>query len=208
MNLKNIFAKIIKRLDEIDQDRENILKIARQIVRECSVAIKSIHRQEFNIYDEKINEIKENHDKLLKIIEKNPESFGGYKKTPEQEYMEALCLYSIINEQELPDPKKYNVSDVNFLLGLADVIGELRRHVLDKIRSGDVDKLNDILKKMEDIYTHLFSLDYPKGIIQELRRKTDVARGLIEKTRGEISLTMQMHQLKQHLKHEEEIKKK
>lgn len=207
MNLKNIFSKIIKNLDEIDQDRELILKLSRQIIRDCSVAIKSIHRQEFHNYEEKINEIKDNHGKLLKIVEKNPEFFGGYKKTPEQEYVEAICLHAIINEEELPDPSNYNVSEVNYLLGLADVIGELRRYVLDKIRSGEIDNLDNILEKMEDIYTYLFSLDYPKGIIQELRRKTDVARGLIEKTRGEISLTMQMNRLKQHLKLEKEVKK-
>ena len=197
MNLKNIFSKISNRLDEIDQDREIILKISRQIVRDCSVAIKSIHRADFNSYEEKINEIRINHEKLLEIVNKNPEFFGGYTKTPEQEYIEAICLYSIISGKKLPDPESCNVSDVNYLLGLADVIGELRRFVLDRIRVGELEKLEMILEKMEDIYTYLFSLDYPKGITQDLRRKTDIARGLIEKTRGEVSLAIQMNDLKQ-----------
>ncbi len=200
MNLKNIFSQITDRLDEIDQDREIILKLARQIIRDCSIAIKSIHRQEFNAYEEKIREIKDGHVQLLKIVEKRPEFFGGYKKTPEQEYIEALCLHAIINEQELPEPGTSNVSEINYLLGLADVVGELRRYILDKIRSGNLQNLEKILEKMEDIYTHLFSLDYPKGITQELRHKTDVARGLIEKTRAEISLVIQMNQLKKWLK--------
>ena len=197
MNLKNIFSNISKRLDEIDQDREVILKISRQIVRDCSIAIKSIHRGDFNAYEEKIKEIRDNHKKLLEIVKKKPEFFGSYTKTPEQEYIEAICLNAIINEQELPDPETCVVSDVNYLLGLADVIGELRRFVLDKLRAGELEKLENLLEKMEDLYTYLFSLDYPKGITQDLRRKTDIARGLIEKTRGEVSLAIQMNDLKQ-----------
>ena len=199
MKLKNIFTKIIKNLDEIDNDREEILKISRHMIRNCSVAIKSIHRKEYNIYQDKIKEIKLNHTKLLEIVEKNPHAFSRFLKTPEQEYVEAICLYAIINKKDLPDPTDYNFSDVNYLLGLADVIGELRRFILDKIRIGEIDDLDQLLDDMEDIYSHLFSLDYPKGITQDLRRKTDIARGIIEKTRGDISLTIQMNQLKKHL---------
>lgn len=199
MKLKNIFTKIIKNLDEIDTDREEILKISRQMIRNCSVAIKSIHRKEYNIYQDKIDEIKLYHAKLLEIVEKNPHAFSRFLKTPEQEYVEAICLYAIINKLDLPDPADHNVSDVNYLLGLADVIGELRRFILDKIRIGEIDDLDQILDDMEDIYSYLFSLDYPKGITQDLRRKTDVARGIIEKTRGDISLTIQMNQLKKQL---------
>ena len=199
MKLKEIFSKIIKKLDEIDTDREEILKISRQMIRSCSVAIKSIHRKEFTIYQENIDEIQISHAKLLKLVEKNPHIFSRHLKTPEQEYVEALCLHAIINNLDLPDPANINVSEVNYLLGLADVIGELRRYILDKIRIGEIDELDQLLDNMEDIYSYLFSLDYPKGITQELRRKTDVARGIIEKTRGDISLSIQMNQLKKHL---------
>jgi len=122
MKLKEIFAKIIKNLDEIDTDREEILKISRQMIRNCSVAIKSIHRKEFNIFQENIDEIKLSHAKLLKLVENNPNIFSKYLKTPEQEYIEAICLHAIINKLELPDPATYNVSDINYLLGLAAVI--------------------------------------------------------------------------------------
>ena len=199
MKLKDIFSKITKKLDEIDSDREEILKISRQMIRNCSVAIKSIHRKEFNIYQENIDEIKLSHAKLLKLVEKNPNLFSKYLKTPEQEFIEAVCLHAIINKIDLPDPATYNVSDVNYLLGLADVIGELRRYILDKIRSGEIEDLDEVLDDMEDIYSYLFALDYPKGITMELRRKTDVARGIIEKTRGDILLIIQMNQLKKHL---------
>ena len=199
MNLKKIFSKIVEDLDIIDSEREKILVLSREMVRDCSVAIKSIHRKELNVYEQKIEEIKKSHNKIKNIIENNPAFFGTYLKTPEQEYMEAVCLHAIINDQDLPYPEEYGISNVNYLLGLADVIGELRRHVLDKIRVGEIENLEKLLEKMEDLYTHLFSLDYPKGITQDLRRKTDIARGIIEKTRGDISIAMQMNQLKNHL---------
>lgn len=199
MTLNNIFSEITEKLDDIDRDREDILKISREIVRHCSIAIKSIHRKEFDVYRDKIKEIKSNHENLLTFVKKHPMLFSGYIKTPEQEYMEAVCLYAIINDQELPSPTDYNVDSVNYLLGLADVIGELRRHILDKIRRDEIDDLEKVLDTMSEIYSHLFAIDYPKGITQDLRRKTDVARGIIEKTRGDISLSLQINRLNKNL---------
>ena len=91
------------------------------------------------------------------------------------------------------------MENINYLLGLGDVIGELRRYVLDQMRRDEIEKLDDILNEMENIYTQLFSLDYPKSITQDLRRKTDIARGIIEKTRGDISLTLQINKLNKNL---------
>jgi len=89
-----------------------------------------------------------------------------------------------------------NINPLNFLLGLADVIGELRRYALDNIRNSRVEDLNSILEKMDEIYTYLFTIDYPSGVTQDLRHKVDVARNIIEKTRGDISLAIQMDDLK------------
>jgi len=88
------------------------------------------------------------------------------------------------------------INPLNFLLGLADVIGELRRYALDNIRNSRVDDLNSILESMDEIYTYLFTIDYPVGVTQDLRRKVDIARNIIEKTRGDISLAIQMDDLK------------
>ena len=199
MNLKNIFSELIKTLDKLDHDREEILKISRQMIRNCSIAIKSIHRKEFDLYLEKIKEIKIIHENLLQLVEKNLLVFGNYLKTPEQELIEAVGLYAIIKEENLPAPEDYKVQPINFLLGLADIIGELRRYILDKIRTGDYENLEKILGRMEEIYTYLFSLDYPKCLTRDLRRKTDVARSIIEKTRGDISLSIQIDRLNKNL---------
>ncbi len=195
MDLNKIFLEITKKLDELNQDREDIIKLSREMIRNCSIAIKSIHRKEFDAYQEKIKKINNNHENLLKLINKNPLVFGRYLKTPEQEYIEAVCLYSIIQDQPLPTPEDYGINQVNYLLGLADVIGELRRYALDQIRQDKFENLEKILDIMDNIYTQIFSLDYPKSLTHELRHKTDVARNIIEKTRGDISLSVQINKL-------------
>ena len=202
MNLKNVFSEITKNLNELDQKREDILKISRAMIRNCSVAIKSIHRKEFTAYQKKINEIDTQHQNILNIVKEYPAIFDKYLKTPEQEYMEAVCLFAIINNQDLPNPDDYSINQINYLLGLADVIGELRRYILDKIRRNEIENVENILEKMGELHSNLFSLDYPKVLIHDLRHKVDVARSIIEKTRGDVSLSMQINRLNQNLKKE------
>jgi translin len=196
MNLKNIFSELTEALDKLDQDREAILKISRGIIRDCSIAIKYIHRREFNQYEERIKDVKKNHEMLVNLVDRNRGVFFKYLKTPEQEYAEAVSFYSLISKKELPIPKELNIDPLNYVLGLADVVGELRRFVLDNIRNSRIADLNEVLESMDEIYTHLFSLDYPSGVTQDLRHKTDQARNIIEKTRGDISISLQMNDLK------------
>jgi len=197
MNLKNIFTELTEALDKLDQDREEILKISRLIVRDCSVAIKHIHRREFNQYQDKINNVIVTHEKLVSLVNKNTGVFFKYLKTPEQEYAEAISFFSIIMKKDLPMPIVLKINPLNYALGLADVVGELRRYVLDNIRNSQIDDLNEILESMDEIYTYLFSLDYPSGITQDLRHKTDQARNIIERTRGDVSISLQMNSLRE-----------
>ena len=206
MNLKNIFSELTETLDKLDRDREEILKISRSIIRDCSIAIKHIHRKEFDQYQEKVNFIVKNHEKLISLVNVNPGLFYKYLKTPEQEYSEAVSFFSLISKKEFPNPAELKVDPLNFALGLADVIGELRRYALDNIRNSQVHDLNEILENMDEIYTYLFSIDYPSGLIQDLRHKTDVARNIIEKTRGDISISLQMNDLKKCIENNSRIK--
>jgi translin len=196
MSLKNIFSELTETLDKLDHDREEILKISRSIIRDCSIAIKHIHRKEFDEYHQKINSVIINHEKLISLVNRNPGFFYKYLKTPEQEFSEAVSFFSAVTKKEFPKPAELKVDPLNFALGLSDVIGELRRYALDNIRNSQIHDLNEILENMDEIYTYLFSIDYPSGLIQDLRHKTDVARNIIEKTRGDISISLQMNDLK------------
>ncbi len=197
MNLKGIFSELIENLDKLDNGREEILKKSRQIIRDCSVAIKNIHRNEVDLYQDKVNKIQLNLVDLQHLITKDVGAFSKYLKVPEQEYAEAISLNAIINSKVLPSPNELKIDPLNYALGLADVIGELRRYVLDNIRSSNIQDLTRILEIMDEIYAELFSIDYPSGLTQDLRQKTDQARGIIEKTRGDISISLQMNNLKE-----------
>ena len=196
MNLSKIFLELTNNLDRLDEGREKILPLSRTIIRDCSNAIKHVHRKEFDLYNEKINAIKEVHGLLKQLVNLEPANFTKFLKTPEQEYTEAVSFYAIINKRELPTPSQLNIDPLNYAFGLADVIGELRRYALDNIRNSQLSDLNQILEDMDEIYNNLFSLDYPSGITQDLRPKTDRARSLIEKTRGDVSISLQMNDLK------------
>jgi translin len=200
MRYEEVFSDITKSIDELDETREQILKIQRKIIRNCSVAIKSVHRGEFETYEEKIGEIKTQFEELNQLVNIERGLFFKYLKTPQQEYAEAVCFFSLIKENKLPSPSDLKINPINYAIGIADVVGELRRYVLDNIRNSRVEDLNLTLEKMDDLQTHLFSLDYPSGLTFDLRHKTDVARTLIEKTRGDISLSIQMDNLKKKIK--------
>jgi len=207
MNLKNIFSELFEALDKLDHDREEILKISRTIIRECSIAIKHIHRKEFELCHEKINSIRDGHRELISLVNRNPGYFFKYLKTPEQEFAEAITFYSIVSKDELPNPKELGIDPLNYVFGLADLVGELRRYVLDNIRNSQIKDLNYILEIMDEIYTQLFTVDYPSGLTQDLRQKTDRARSIIEKTRGDISISLQMNELKTCIEKNSNLKK-
>lgn len=196
MGLNNIFSELTEFLDKLDKIREQILKISREIVRDCSIAIKNSHRNEDQDFNEKIDKIKAKHKELVGLVEKEPGIFAKYLKVPEQEYVEAVVLNSIIHDNNFPPPSELNVDPLHYALGLADVVGELRRYILDNISNSKIQDLKKILGIMDEIYMYLFSVDYPSGLTQDLRHKTDVARNIIEKTRGDVSITLQMNELK------------
>jgi len=196
MKLNKIFTELNETLEELDKDRESLLKLSRIMIRNCSIAIKNIHRKEYSQYHEKVLNIQKIHKDMLLLVSNNPGVFLKYLKTPEQEYTEALVFYAVISKEPLPLPSDLNIDPINYALGLADVIGELRRYALDSIRNSIVDDLNYILECMDDIYTQLFSIDFPAGLTKDLRHKIDQARNIIEKTRGDVSISLQMNDLK------------
>ena len=197
MNLKKAFSEISNLFDTLYNSREKILRLSRNIVRDCSIGIKHIHRKEFSMFQEKKKKIEIDLETLNSLVNENPGVFSKFLKTPEQEYTELIVFYSIVNDGDVPSPSELKISPLNFALGLADVIGELRRYALDNIRNSQTNELNKILESMDEIYTNLFSVDYPVGLTKDLRHKVDVARNIIEKTRGDVSLAIQMNDLKQ-----------
>ena len=189
--LEEISAKIRENFEAKDSVREDGLKISREIVRECRTATFALHGQDF----EKANNSIEAAGKALEKLEILFKGYAdiyyaGYVEHAQQEYSEVSVLRSLLKKEgeskNLPSPDELRVEYAAYLNGLGDVVGELRRHVLDLIRRDSFEKAEVFLGIMENIHAILMDFDYPDAITKGLRRKTDVSRALIEKTRGDV----------------------
>lgn len=192
-NLDEITKSIEEVLDEKDAIRELALKSSRTIARLANYAIRSIHRGED--IKEIIEDAREEVSKLKSALSDHPDLFySGFVENAHQEFSEACIVHAIRNEQSLPTPAELDVTPSSYLLGLGDVVGELRRFALDALRDGKLAEANEYLDMMEDIYVSLMRFDYPMALVA-IKRKQDIARSLLEKTRGEIAVASTGKQL-------------
>lgn len=187
-NLDSIIKKIDKQINNKDKIREQALKSSREIIIKCRKAIQLIHRDSIETAEKYIIESTTKLDGLYKITKDHPELFyAGFVENAAQECTEANCLYNIIIGKNLPDPDEINTTYSSYLMGLCDVVGELRRSALNLILEGETSKANKYLVYMDKIYDAIMTFDYPSGLIP-IKRKQDVLRTLIDKTRGELAI--------------------
>jgi translin len=198
MNLDQISEDVRVRFDQRMDARERALPAARRAIRSCANAIRAIHRSEWEQAHRLMNQAKAAIDEGQLAVRDHPEiRFAGYLQDAQKEYAEARITEAVVTGvSQLPTPEELGVEDAPFLNGMAEAIGEGRRHILDLLRHGEVDRGEAILSAMEDIYYVLVSMDYPDAITMNLRRSTDVARSLIEKTRGDLSIAIVQRQLR------------
>jgi translin len=194
------FSTILQDLrDEIDADdkaREKILPFSREAVRKCSESIKKTHK---GLYDEARKLISEVHQ-INERTEQDMSSSDFMMKSRAldvayQELTEAANLLSIIEENKFTPPDKYKIPSRPYLTGLADVIGELRRAALDFLRQDDVARAESLLGFMDEILEGLQTFDYPNALVPDLRRKCDVGRSLVERTRGDLTRAVGQNRL-------------
>jgi translin len=202
-NLQNITNQIEKSLDEKDMIREVALKSSRAITRISTSVIQKMHMGED--INSLLNEAKDEASRLRSLLQDHTDLFhSGFVSNALQELCEAAIISAITKGEDLPEPKELHATNTAYLLGMGDAIGELRRFALDSLREGEVDKASDYLKKMERFYEELLRFNYPNALVS-IRRRQDVARGLIEKTRGEIAVAVRGQALEKKI---EELKGK
>lgn len=187
-NLDKIVNKIEKSIDDKDKIREKALRFSREIIIGCRKAIQLIHQEIMQEAKNNITKSSKKLQELYDITEGHPELYhAGFVENAAQELVEASCLYNIMRGIDLPDPDELKTTYSSYLLGLCDLVGELRRSALDKIREGAPKVADDYLKMMEDIYDVIIRFDYPSGLIP-IKKKQDMVRNLIERTRGELAV--------------------
>jgi len=190
VNLDGISDGLRERFDRRMEARERALPASRKAVRSCANAIRAIHRGELDLAHRLMDEARAAIAEGLEAVRQHPEiRYAGYLQDAQKEYAEARITEAVVTgAPELPTPEELGVEDAPYLNGMAEAIGEARRHILDLLRHGRVAEGEVILSAMDDMYYVLVSMDYPDAITGNLRRSTDVARSLIERTRGDLSV--------------------
>jgi translin len=185
-NLDEISKEIEAELDEKDEIREVALKSSRAIMRLSGSALRQILKGVDE--SENLKAAGNEAHRLAGVLSGHPDIYySGFVENAFQELTEVNILRCILRNEPLKSPKDIGVHAVSYLLGLADVVGELRRLALDSLIEGDVERAHNLLKKMEALYDTIIQFDYPSALVA-IRRKQDIARSLIEKTRGEIAV--------------------
>lgn len=191
MQLSEIAAQITQRFDARNAGREKGLPASRAAIRYCANSIRAVHRGDMDEARALQAKAREQLTIAQEAMRPHPEIyFAGFLQDAEKEYAEALATYAIINHSEIPTPEDCGVGDAPYLNGLSEVIGELRRNLLDIIRHGDLARGEELLDAMDDIYHVLVSMDYPDAMTGGLRRSTDIARSIMERSRGDLSITI------------------
>lgn len=196
--LESIANKIREKFDVRTAMRDQALTQARALTRACSLAIRAVHRDDKEGMDFQLSEAVRLADKLRAELAPYPDLFfAGYTQDALKEFVEANVTCALIQNHALHTPEDLQVEESTYLNGLAEVVGELRRRTLDILRSGYSEEAERLLGHMDEIYSVLVTMDYPDAITNGLRRQTDLARGIIEKTRGDVTFSLRGEQLTQ-----------
>jgi translin len=183
-------------LDRKNAAREQALRWSRELVRTCATSIRAIHRREFSSADALIAEAHALNYQICSALGQMGDLYwAGYVQDAQKELVEAVCTLALIKREALPDPAGLGVAPGPFLNGLGEAVGELRRYLLDSLRRGEVEGCEQLLGAMDDIYSLLVTLDYPDALTGGLRRTTDSTRGILEKTRGDLTLALRQESL-------------
>jgi translin len=201
-----------KQLDEIAEQihqdfegrsaaRDAALAHSRMLTRHCANAIRAIHRDETHIAAQHLHEARQLAQALNEDLHGYREIYyAGYTQDALKEFAEASIAVAIIQNHRLPTPGELGVESATYLQGMAEVIGELRRHCMDILRNGHSEEAERLLNCMDEIFLILVTMDYPDAITGGLRRLTDIARGINERTRGDITISLRQERLEEKLK--------
>jgi translin len=208
-SLKTVLKEVKKELTQKDKVRENAQESMRKATSLSKQAILLIHQKRVEEAKKFIDNAKEIILRLQGLAKEYPEIiYSGMFSAALQEYSEANIFLRLIEESRFVSPKDINVPSVDYVLGLADVVGEYRRLALDALREGNVKKGEKCLETMDEIYIELMAMDEAYMLVPGLRRKCDIARRIIETTRGDITQEVRRKSLEDYLRRFEQAQRK
>ncbi len=199
-NLDSVVEEIRKTLTKKDEAREKMLPLCRDSIRFSSNAIRAVHRQEFK----EAAGILKNARSLLTEAQRAVRGISelsntGIIRDAQKELSEAVITLAIVNGKPVPQPATIGVEAAPYLNGLGEAASEIRRYLLDSMRRGDLSRGEELLTVMDDVYSTLVTIDYPDAITGGLRRTTDMLRGVLERTRSDLTLAIRQKELENKL---------
>ena len=193
-------AAAVDQLTARNLAREQALVISRQVIRNSANAIRAVHRNDFSEASRLILEASGLLTETDRIRTDNPEIYyAGFLSDARKEFTEANITLAVISGGDIPDSEKLGVDPPAYLNGMAEVIGELRRYILDSLRSDDIGRCEEFMELMDEIYGILVTVDFPEAVTGGLRRSADAMRGVLERTRGDLTISLQQRRLEQRL---------
>ena len=199
-NLDAIVEEIRAHFVSKNKAREQALPLCREAIRHSANAIRAVHRSEFEAGQELIGKAADLVRQARAALRDHPDIFhAGFVHDAQKEFAEASLTLALIAGRPLPTPDELSVERAAYLNGLGEAVGELRRHLLDSLRGGDVSHCEECLTAMDDVYSVLVTFDYPDAMTAGLRRTTDNVRGILERTRGDLTLAVRQRDLERKL---------
>jgi translin len=193
--------KVRKNFEAKNAARDSALAASRELIRYCSLSIRATHRAEYADAAQLLARTREIAAQMKATVAAYPDLyFTGYVQDALKELAEAHIVHALITDAALPDPDALGVDYAAYLNGLGEAAGELRRYTLDIIRHGNSARCEKILGAMEDIYSLLVTMDFPDALTGGLRRTTDMVRGVLERTRGDLTVAVRQEKLEQTLR--------
>jgi len=195
--LEAIGERILSYFERKNGARDAALQRSRTLIRHSATAIRAAHRQERELARQHLEQAKTIIDELRADLNSYPDLFhAGYTQDAFKEYAEASIVFALLVGDPLPDPDELGVEYAAYLGGLGEAVGELRRRTLDILRQAHSAEAEQLLEAMDEIYGLLVTVDYPDAITGNLRRTTDLVRGLVERTRGDLTTSLQQDSLR------------
>jgi len=195
--LGEIGSRVRAYLDAEDAAREEALRLSRELNRRAASAIRAVHRAEWDEADRTLQEAAQVAAQLRDLWAAHGWVYmAGFVQDAQKEYAEAQITRALIGGQPLPTPEELGVEPVAYLNGLAESTGELRRHIVDAIRQDALDHSEGLLQVMDEVYNLLVTFDYPDAISMGLKRRLDVVRGVLERTRSDLTNAIRQEALR------------
>lgn len=203
--LEQIEEKIRQNFVAKNAARDAALAKSREVIRHCSLSIRALHRAEYADAAKILGTARSVADAMKADVAAYPDlHYTGYVQDALKEVAEAHIVHALLTEQPIPDPDALGIDYAAYLNGLGEAATELRRYILDIIRHEQLEHSEAMLQAMDDIYSMLVTMDFPDALTGGLRRQTDIVRGVLEKTRGDLTVAWRQEKLAERLKEFEE----